>query len=101
MRQPVADEVAQGIVIGVADAAHGWLNDCFSQTLGVANGNVFPATVAKMNNPALTGWAASLKRLLKCIKNQVDVGRSRCFPAHDAVGACVDHVGEINKPLPC
>ena len=60
-----------------------------------------PATGAMMNKPALIGWAAGIKSLLKCIENEVGLGRLRCFPADDPVGEGVDHEGYVNEALPC
>ena len=54
-----------------------------------------------VNKPALIGWTAGIKRLLKCIENEVGLGRPRRFPTDNAVGEGVDHKGNVNKPLPC
>ena len=43
--------------------------------------DTLPATVAMMNKPALIGWAAGIKCLLKCIENKAGLGRTRRFRA--------------------
>ena len=67
-------------IVGVADSADGWLNARLCQSLGVVNGHVLPAAIAVVNKPAMIGWTAGIKRQLKCIENEVGLGRSRRFP---------------------
>ena len=87
--------------MGVADAANGWFDARFSQTLGVSDRDVLASPVAVVDQPALMSRTAGIKCLLKCIKNEVGLDRPRCLPAHDAVSEGVDHECDVNKSLSC
>lgn len=43
------DRVCEGVVVAVADTSDRWLDTCFCQPLGIANGNVLNALVRVMH----------------------------------------------------
>ena len=90
-----------GSIIGVADAANGWFDPCVYQTFGVSDRDVLAPPVAVVDQSALVGRVTGIKCLLKCIENEVGLGRPRRLPADDAVSKSVDHECDVNKPLPC
>jgi len=53
-----------------------------------------------MNKSALIGWTAGIKRLFQRIQDKICLGRSRRFPADNAVCEGIDHEGDVNKSLP-
>ena len=45
------DRLSQCVVIGIADAAHRWLDAGFGQAFGVSDGDILAATVAVVYEP--------------------------------------------------
>ena len=60
-----------GSIVGISDAANRGLDACFCQTLGVADGNVLPATVAVVDQTAIMNRPTRIKCLFKRVQNEV------------------------------
>jgi hypothetical protein len=56
-----------GSIVGVSDAANGWFDARFSQTLGISNRNILASPVAVVDQPAPLNRTAGIKCLLKFI----------------------------------
>ena len=103
----------QGLVVDAFDIAEAGVAK--ARRLAVENGVSVNFTVADCDSYAwplasCDGVAAIFvqfadpeqrKRLFQRIQDKICLGRSRRFPADDAVGEGVDHEGDVNKPLPC
>lgn len=57
------DRLDQGVVVGVTDASHGWINASLGQAPGVADRNVLAARVAVVDQRVL-GRSALVQCLL-------------------------------------
>ncbi|MNQ92920.1 hypothetical protein D3C85_1083610 [compost metagenome] len=68
------DGFGQGIVIGVAHAAHRGLDPSLSQALRIADRDVLHATVAVMDQAALADRSAGIQRLFQRIEHKVCAG---------------------------
>jgi hypothetical protein len=90
----------ESVVIRVTDAADRWFDARFGQTLGVSNGQILPATIRVMNQPAPLDRPSIMQGLFKSIENKVSFGRPRYTPSDDAISECVDDEGHIDKAPP-
>ena len=66
----------QGVVVAVADAAHGRLDAGLGKALGILDGQVLAASVAMMDQPHALGGAAFVNSLLQGIEDEAGVRRS-------------------------
>ena len=92
------DGLGQRVVVGIADAADGWLDPRLDEALGVANAHVLRPLVA-MVNEALEG-APVVERLLEGVEHEARMSCPRHPPADDAAREGVDHEGGVDEPLP-
>lgn len=68
------NRLSECTVIRVTNAADGWLNASFGQTLGVSNGQVLSAAIRVMHQAALLDRPPIMQSLLEGIENKVSFG---------------------------
>ena len=78
------DRLCQGIVVAVADAAHGGFEAGLDEALGVFDRYVLHAAIAVMDEPAAGDGLAVMKRLLQGVENEAGVSRAADPPADNA-----------------
>src|SRR5574344_2534368 len=93
------DRLGQGVVVGVAHAAHRGFDTRLGQALRIADRDILHASVTVMDQPALHGLAG-IQRLLQSIQHEVGARRAGYPPADDSPGKDVDDEGDIHKALP-
>ena len=97
--QPV-DRLGQGVVVGVALAAHRGLDASFCQALGVANADVLRPSVGMVRQCAIPLRLPGVQGLLQGIQNKVRVHGTAHPPTHNAPGVHVDDKGHVQPALP-
>lgn len=96
--QPV-DRLGQGVVVGVADTAHGGFDPGLGQPFGIADGDVLRSTIGMMDQRSL-GRPSFVQGLFQGIEHEIGVGGARDTPADDATRVDVDDKGDVDKALP-
>ena len=90
----------QGVVVTVADAAHGWLAAGFGQPFGVFDRDILAPPVAAMHEAAAMDRPAFMQSLLKSVEHDAGMCRSRHTPADDEPGVDIDDKGNVDEPGP-
>ncbi|MOA55621.1 hypothetical protein D3C78_1794480 [compost metagenome] len=71
--QPV-DRLGQGVVVGVAHAAHRGFDTRLGQALRIADRDILHASVTVMDQAALADRSAGIQRLFQRIEHKVCAG---------------------------
>lgn len=78
------DGFSEGVDITGVNAADGWFDASFGQSLCVSNGQILPAVIRVMDQSALLDGRSIMQCLFQRIENQVCLGGPRDPPAEQS-----------------
>ena len=90
----------QGVVIGTANAVHRGIDASIRQSLGIANGQIWPAAVGVVTEATLMNRASIMQGLFQCIQYKVCLWRAGNTPTHDLICEGIDDKSNADEPLP-
>ena len=98
--EETVDRLRRGVVVAVADTAHGWFDASLTQPIGVAKGQVLRPAVGMIGEARALDRVAIVNSLFEGIEYGACMSRLTCPPPEDSACVGVDNEGYTAEPPP-